>query len=252
MIYNGELQEWQPSEDVYLYQNIHTLDYKAWHLKQHLDILNISAQTLFGLRTSLSEQEISSQIQTLLDHSRLSRNVSICVILRLYSTGDYSLHVGQVGIYRGYVMRSLRPTVMCIKMDIGMNSYPTSALKASYDMAHHIAIAAGCHEAIMIDSAGNVVEDPLRPVAVIKEYTITIPRPTLCSVECMLLERAAEKHGLQIKYEQISLHDIKEADEVLMMTHQGITSVDQIAGKSYYSTLADKIARNLECKDLKN
>ena len=107
MIYNGELLEWQPSEDLYLYQNIHTLEYKPWHLKHHIDILNLSAERLFGSEPTLLEQKIRAEIELLLRHSRLSRNVSICVVLRLYSTGGYSLHVGQVGIYRGYVMRSL-------------------------------------------------------------------------------------------------------------------------------------------------
>ena len=252
MIYNGELLEWQPSEDLYLYQNIHTLDYEPWHLKHHIDILNLSAEKLFGNEATLSELKIRGEIELLLDRSRLTRNVSICVVLRLYSTGDYSLHVGQVGIYRGYVMRSLRPVAICLKMGATLSNYPTSALKASHDLAHQIASAKDCHEAIMIDEAGFVVEDPLRPVAIINQYTLTMPSPELCSVECLLMERAAEKHGLKVAYSRITQEQIEQADEVLMMTHQGITSVERIGQKYYYSTLADKIASNLESVEIKN
>ena len=245
IIYNGELQQWQPSEEVYLYQNIHTLAYRAWHLKEHLEILTYSAQTLFGLNISLSQQAIAKQIEVLLDTLRLSRNVSICVVMRLYATGDYSLHVEQVSIYSGYVLRSLRPIVQCVKMDVALNTYPSSALQASYALAHKIALSKCYHQAIMINSAGYVVEDPLHPVATIKEYTISIPRPTVCSVECMLLERAAERRNLNVEYREISLLDITDADEVLIMTYQGITSVAQINNKHYFTSLADKIASEL-------
>ena len=251
MIYNGELQPLQLPEGAFLYQNIHTLGYKPRHLKHHLDIITSSAGTLWGLEISLSENKIQKEIVQLLDHSRLSRNVSICVIIRLYATGDYSLHVGHVSIYSGYVLRSLRPVMQCIKMDVGMSNYPTSALKASYDLAYNMAVAQGYHEPIMINSAGYAIEDPLRPLAIIKDHTITIPPPTLCSVECMLLEEAAEKHGLTVNYGKISLGDIKSADEVLMMTFQGITSISQIENKIYFMSLAAKIATRLEEIDLK-
>ena len=141
--------------------------------------------------------------------------------------------------------------MQCIKMDVGMSNYPTSALKASYDLAYNMAVAQGYHEPVMINSAGYAIEDPLRPLAIIKDHTITIPPPTLCSVECMLLEEAAEKHGLKVNYGKISHGDIKSADEVLMMTFQGITSISQIENKIYFMSLAAKIATRLEEIDLK-
>lgn len=251
MIYNGELHPIQLPEETYLYQNIHTLGYKPRHLKHHLDIVTTAANTLWDVEIPLSENKIQKEITQLLDHSRLSRNVSICVIIRLYAMGDYSLHVGHVSIYSGYVLRSLRPVVQCIKMDVAMSNYPTSALKASYDLAYNMAVAQGYHEPIMIDSSGFAIEDPLRPLAIIKDHTITIPRPTLCSVECMLMEEAAERHGLNVIYGQISLNDIRSADEVLMMTFQGITSISQIENKIYFMSLAAKIAAKLEEVDLK-
>ncbi|MBR5801552.1 MAG: hypothetical protein IKY25_02255, partial [Alistipes sp.] len=61
----------------------------------------------------------------------------------------------------------------------------------------------------------------------------------------------AERHGLKVNYGKISHGDIKGADEVLMMTFQGITSISQIENKIYFMSLAAKIATRLEEIDLK-
>lgn len=252
MIYNGELQNLQLPDQVYLYQNIHTLNYQPRYLEHHIEILTTLAESIWQTKTTLTEKKISKEIHQLLDTSRLSRNVSICVILRLYASGDYSIHVGEVSFYAGYVLRSLRPVIKCIEMDVAMSALPSSARKASYDLAHQMALVDGYHESIMIDSSGLVVEDPLRPVATIKNYTLQMPSPSLWSVECMLLEQAAELSGLNVTYERISLSDIANADEVLTVTYQGVTSVSRIGEKNYFVSLADKIAKTIETLELQN
>ena len=72
------------------------------------------------------------------------------------------------------------------------------------------------------------------------------------SVECMLLEQAAELSGLNVTYERISLSDIANADEVLTVTYQGVTSVSRIGEKNYFVSLADKIAKTIETLELQN
>ena len=91
IIYNGELLNEQPTTQVYVYQDIHTLGHKPRHTSRHLHLIDYAADKLFGLHCRVSITELEQQITTLLDSNHTTRNTSVCVRLKVYATGDYSL-----------------------------------------------------------------------------------------------------------------------------------------------------------------
>ena len=245
MILNGELLAWQHVEGTYVYQHIHTLDYTPYNLSQHIKIISQASEALFEEQFEYGEQEISQQIASLLGAARLSRKVSICISLKQYASGDVTIEYDEPSIYSGYVMRSLRPEATCLRMQIPLESYPTSASVAACDLAEAIAQGRGYHTAIIIDAEDTIRCDTSHPIALVKEMTLYIANTSL-SVERNMLEQATRKAGYKVEYRTLKRADLATADEVLVMNWQGITAMQQVNGKPYMSIIAENIARNLE------
>ena len=244
MILNGELLQWQHVEGAYVYQHIHTLDYAPYNLPQHIKIISQASEALFEEQFEYSEQEVAKQIATLLGAARLSRKVSICITLKQYASGDVTIEYDEPSIYSGYVMRSLRPEATCLRMQIPLESYPTSASVEACNLAEAIAQGRGYHTAIIIDADDTIRCDTSHPIALVKEMTLYIANTSL-SVERDMLEQATRKAGYKVEYRTLKRADLATADEVLVMNWQGITAMQQVNGKPYMSIIAENIARNL-------
>ena len=244
MILNGELLQWQHVEGAYVYQHIHTLDYTPYNLPQHIKIISQASEALFEEQFEYSEQEVAKQIATLLGAARLSRKVSICITLKQYASGDVTIEYDEPSIYSGYVMRSLRPEATCLRMQIPLESYPTSASVEACNLAEAIAQGRGYHTAIIIDADDTIRCDTSHPIALVKEMTLYIANTSL-SVERDMLEQATRKSGYKVEYRTLKRTDLATADEVLVMNWQGITAMQQVNGKPYMSIIAENIARNL-------
>lgn len=245
MILNGELLQWQHVEGAYVYQHIHTLDYTPYNLPQHIKIISQASEALFEEQFEYNEKEVAKQITTLLGAARLSRKVSICITLKQYASGDVTLEYDEPSIYSGYVMRSLRPEATCLRMQIPLESYPTSASVEACNLAEAIAQGRGYHTAIIIDADDTIRCDTSHPIALVKEMTLYIANTSL-SVERDMLEQATRKAGYKVEYRTLKRADLATADEVLVMNWQGITAMQQVNGKPYMSIIAENIARNLE------
>ena len=245
MILNGELLAWQHVEGTYVYQHIHTLDYTPYNLSQHIKIISQASEALFEEQFEYGEQEISQQIASLLGAARLSRKVSICITLKQYASGNMTIEYDEPSIYSGYVLRSLRPEATCLRMQIPLESYPTSASVEACNLAEAIAQGRGYHTAIIIDADDTIRCDTSHPIALVKEMTLYIANTSL-SVERNMLEQATRKAGYKVEYRTLKRADLATADEVLVMNWQGITAMQQVNGKPYMSIIAENIARNLE------
>lgn len=246
MVQNGEFLLEQPHALPYIYQEIHTLNHNARFAKEHLEYLNRSAKELFGITLSLSAQQLEEQISQLLLRNRLTRNASIKVELSLDSSGNYALHSCEPTIYAGYVMRSLRPTAICVPANMPLSPYPTSATIATRLFADAIARAKGFHTAIIAERDGGIAIEPCSPLFIVKEYTICAAEGCR-SVEFDLAIKAAAATGLHIEYRRLTVADLKEADEVLVVNWQGINAISEIAKRPYMDIMAHKMAKVLEC-----
>lgn len=245
MVLNGELTPWQEMEGAYVYQHIHTLNYTPYMLPQHIKIIDQAASALFELQFAYDEQDVLRQITTLLSAARLSRKVSICVTIKQYASEDVTIEYHTPSIYSGYVIRSLRPEATCLRMQIPLDCYPTSAAVAAFDMVDAIAQGRGYHTAVVIDDDDTLLSNPTQPVAIVRETTLVISKSAAPSVERYTLEQAARKAGYEVEYRPLKRSDLSSADEVLTMNWQGITAIQQINGKPYMAIIAENIAKEL-------
>ena len=188
---------------------------------------------------------MAKQIASLLGAARLSRKVSICITLKQYASGDVTIEYDEPSIYSGYVMRSLRPEATCLRMQIPLESYPTSASVEACNLAEAIAQGRGYHTAIIIDADDTIRCDTSHPIALVKEMTLYIANTSL-SVERDMLEQATRKAGYKVEYCTLKRADLATADEVLVMNWQGITAMHQVNGKPYMSIIAENIAKEFE------
>ena len=53
MVADGQIVEWRAMEGLYLYQEIHTLDYRARHLAAHIGVITRRAEELLGKEFSI-------------------------------------------------------------------------------------------------------------------------------------------------------------------------------------------------------
>lgn len=251
MIKNGALQQWQHLDSAYVYQHIHTLSHKARHTADHLKILNIAAQRLFGLQCDLSRREVEQQIAELLAANHTTRNTSVAITIKLYASGDYTLEEGESSIYSGYVVRSLRPECSIIASSAPLADYPTSAMVATRELMTQIATARGLHRVIMADHQGTIIADEAEPIVIVKGYTITMHPYTTPSVEQQILERTAHILRLKVEHAPLTVKMLQEADEVLALSWQGITAIGHIDNRPYMSIIAERMAAEIENKEKK-
>ena len=243
MVADGQIVEWRAMEGLYLYQEIHTLDYRARHLAAHIGVITRRAEELFGLRPRLSAVRLDEQIESLLIRSRLSRRVSTRVILKCYASGSYSLECDEPSIYSGYAMRSLRPEAITLPIQLPMADYPTSASIATRQLANAVARRRGYHTALLV--RGEELEsEPTRPLAIVVGTTVIMAECD--SLETNLLERAARKARLPVEKRRLRRSDLTSADEVLQLSWQGITAMAHVDGRAYMAIIGERIAQELE------
>lgn len=247
MILNGVMQVWQYIDTPFVYQNIHTLGYQPKNLAEHITVLNNTAKTLFRQQLNTSERNIKEQIYTLLSMQRLSLNVTICVVLKIYATGDYSLEYEEPSIYRGYALRGLRPEACYLNLQPDVSGPSSSASLAARKMADAIAKSRHAHIAIMLDANNNLVFEPSFPLFCVINEVVVLPQDATESVELKLVEKAARSCGLKICQRTISKELINSADEVLIASWQGITSISNIDNQIEYfwTIIAERLVEGM-------
>ncbi|MBQ1253548.1 MAG: aminotransferase class IV [Alistipes sp.] len=246
IIRNGELQSLQPASQVYVYQDIHTLSHTPRHAAQHLRIIDHAAQKLFGINCKLSIKELENTILRLLDSTYTTHNTSACVRLRLYASGECSLQLREVSIYRGYALRSLRYEATFVAVNAPLGNYPTSAIVATRDLLQQMAQARDLHFLIMTTPDAHIISECCEPLMMIKNRVLYVPSFTMPSAEQQLMERIAVRLGLKVAHENITVQQLKDADEVFILSWQGITAMGHINQRTYMSTLAERLAAEME------
>lgn len=243
MIEDGRITALVHRQGPYLYQHLHTLDYRVRNAAAHTGVMARKAQALFGVRFTLSAERLEREVEQLLAEARLTRRVSTCVTLRCYPTGEYTLHYDEPSIYSGYVMRSLRPEAVTIPLKMPLPHYPTDASLATRQLAEMIARTRGYHTALLVDG-DQIIDEECCPIAIVQGTTLLMPMHD--SVEAAMLERAARKAAISLERGPINIEMLAAADEVMTINWQGITAMHHVDGRICLSLTAERLARHLE------
>ncbi len=246
MIADGLLQPASPQDGPYVFQNVHTLGHRCRNMRRHIEILDSAAKRLFGVKHGLTTREAEQHAARLLEACRMSRSVTVRIILKVYPAGLTVMECDEPSIYGGYVLRSLRPEAVCMAMTPPLPEYPTSIMEHTRAMADAIARTRGFHTAILTDAGGKVVSECTRPLFTVHGYTLTTPPMPAGSAELDAAEQAARKANLTVQKRPLTLGDLASADEVFTVNFQGVTSISRIDSKLYMSIIAGRVAEEME------
>ena len=166
--------------------------------------------------------------------------------MKVYPSGDVVMEYDEPSIYRGYVLRSLRPEAVCVNMAPPLWQFPTSVAAETRALADATARARGFHTALLTDAAGNLVSESAQPIFVVRGYTLFTPPATFPSAEREAAERAARAASFEVVRRQLTRDDLASADEVLTVNYQGVASISRIGRKPYMSIIAEKLAESME------
>ena len=245
MIVDGELLAWQPREGAYIYQYIHTLDYKLRNAEPHIEILHALSQELFGQECNLTIEELMEQAERLFMATRPSRQRSIRIIAKQYASGSYSIDCDTPSLYQGYTLRSLRPEMATMRVTMPLEIYPTSAAVATREVAESIARSRDFHAALLMGDDEHIYSESTSPVALVQGRRLLLaPQPY--SVEQEKIEQAAQNANIEVERRTLYREDVLKADEVLTIDWQGITAADKVDGKQYMAIIAERLAREME------
>lgn len=232
----------------YIFQNVHTLGGAARHTAAHTALLRAAAKSLFGFDPEITADELRRRIARLTEACRMPSRVSVRAVVRLYPTGSIEIACDEPSIYAGYVLRSLRPDAICLRMAPPLPSLPTSAAEHTRLLADTMARTRGARTAILTDSDGTVISESAQPIFIVNGYTVSTPAVSAAeeSVERRLVRESLRQTDLTFAERLITLDKLAAADEIFTADHRGITSIARIGRKPYMSIIAERVATQIE------
>ncbi len=229
----------------YLYQTIHTRNYKARHLGEHCELLERCFWRLFSRRAVLDRDKLSREMESLLRGEGVVKELSTHVELRLFSDGSHTLHITQKSIYEGYTLRCYTPFGVCQSYSTAWGEHPTSARRATDEWAQAMAQTAGGDVAIRVGSDGVVYscgDAPLFGVLGGKVYS----SPMAGSVERSIAAAAIFRSGYEFSEQAILVRHLPLLDELFYVDAFGVTALSQVGTRCYMSIVAEKISEKME------
>lgn len=230
-----EAKEFRPTLP-YILHRIHTLDYKAYNVAHHIQLMRDASVSLFGFASLCRAEDAERIIGQLLRLSRLSPNFSCSVAMRLNSLGELSFEVEEPSYYSGFSLRVKRPRGVLLTAPtpefISQNTI-TLALDAMYDAR----VQSSGDVAVLVDRKGELISRPWQPIFVVfnnKVYTPTIYE----TVEYTTASEAIRKAGFTLTVRPIPADSLMRMDEIFTADTMGITSLSKIGNHNLFSVAA--------------
>ena len=159
----------------YIMQRIHTLGYKPYNVARHVALLREDAMRVFGFASLCSAADAERIITKLLELSRVSRQLSCPVAMRIDACGALSFEVETPLYVGGVSLRAKRFT----GIDIAMNAPDTmcqSSVSVAVDaMMDAVVEKRGGDISVWTDADGCVISLPWRPMFAIFNGNLYTP-----------------------------------------------------------------------------
>lgn len=228
-----------------LHQIIHVAGRTPRLMKEHLQELKGAFHTLCRGDLECGEAELREAILQALDRGRYPLDCSSYVSLYAEFTGRWWVEVEQEFLYRGYVLRALRPEAMVLRFDVPFEGVGSVAADEAWHMAHEIAFARGVRSVVRANSEGWLCEGdgaPLFAAVGRRLYTSQKPR----GVEGRLAVEAIRRAGYPLAIEPFTLKDLPSIDELFYLDHRGVTALSACEKKVMMASMAERVARSCE------
>lgn len=229
----------------YLFQTLHVAGRRPRLLREHLAALARCRAELFGRGFDADPAGVEERIVELLDRGRYPADRSAYVRMELSADGQLALRADEPALYRGYVLRALHPTAVCLPFELPFGGNPTAAAELAWLTARCMAEARGVHLAVRTDSEGILREADGAPLFIVRgRELLTAAEPA--SAEAGLAAEAIRQAGYRLRIEPFHRAELSRADELFYADHRGITALERCDGRALMAVIAARVARVME------
>ncbi len=227
-----------------LYQIVHTLDGKIFHLDEHLNLLFESYFTLFSASARAALAEAPKRIEELLKRSRCPRGVSLFVRLTLQPDGTLEIEEFERSLYCGYTLRCISPSAALVEYQLPRLELPTTMSESAYIFANEVARKSSQCEVALRSYNGKVDLINGAQIFALLDDTLITAR-TSHSVTHAFAKKCAKELGITIEERDIAASEIKLFDELFFANHLGITPIKACCGRYFMALTASAIAKEM-------
>lgn len=237
-----------------VFETLRTYRQKLFRVEEHVARLVRSAATV-RLTLPLSASEIAAELESMADRAleifgEGASKAGLDVVVRFQitrGTGTFGLLPRATGKARriAYLLPYAQPSPEVYREGIGVITFPTyrpsdaarGAKVANYlesIIALETARDAGADEALIVNSAGFVVEGTTSNLFVVRGGTVVTPPASSGALEGitrMTVIEAAERAGIPIEQRDLTVDEVRSADEAFITSTlrdvMSISSIDQ-------------------------
>ncbi len=229
-------------DEPYVYQTLHTLGHKVWHTSEHLRLVSLYGEELFGHSVRLIPMRLQRLVSKLLDALRYPMSVSCFVELRLYASGLTCLLAGDRGLAAGYLFRPVYPDAVTVPFYA--RQIPCSATREAIRTADWTARAQKADAWVGIGPDGQVACCDGCLLFGVEERTVLTPRVE-DSVDYTLAQHAIRSAGYRLRVGELTPDRLEHLDEIFYIDHRGITALHQLDGRLLMHIIAERVALKL-------
>lgn len=238
-----EAQAFRPTSP-YVLHRIHTLNYKAYNLARHIELMRDASISLFGFASLCTVQDAERIIEQLLHISRVPRSFSCPVAMRLNSLGELSFEVEEPTFYSGISLRVIRPKGVLFNAQ-KPESLSQNSVTIAHDAMYDARIKSSGDVAVLVDENSELISRPWQPIFVVYNNRVYTPA-AYETVEYITVADAIERAGYQLTVRPIPASSLMRMDEIFVVDVMGITSLAKIADHSLLSIVTTIIAGTVE------
>lgn len=229
-------------DEPYVYQTLHTLGHRAWHTGEHLRLVNLYGEELFGHSVRLIPVRLQRLVSKLLDTLRYPVSVSCFVELRLYASGLTCLLAGETGLAAGYLFRPVYPDAVTVPFYARL--LPCSATREAVRTATWTARAQKADAWVGIGPDGRVACCDGCLLFGVEGRTVLTPRVE-DSVDYTSAQHAIRSAGYRLCVGELTPDRLERFDEIFYIDHRGITALHQLDGRLLMHIIAERVALKL-------
>lgn len=231
------------TETPYIYQTLHVEGRKVRFLDRHIEMLKEGARRYFALDEEIDFEGIERRVAAHLDSLYYPKDRSSYVRLMVGADAVLTLEAEPSSLYRGYVLRAIRPEAEIVSFNTPFEDIPNSASRQAWHIAGamcrgSVVVRRGVDSEIL-DADGGAQLFALYGRAI---FTSMEPR----GVEAELAAEAISRSGLKLSIEPVTEEHIQILDELFYVDYRGVTSINSCSGRRFMSGCALKVATSME------
>ena len=234
-----------PQGEPFVMQRIHTLNHSVYSAYAHMATMRETSAMLFGFESLASGADIERIVAKLLEVANAPLCCSIPVVMRLYASGALSFEVEEPMFGDGIYLRAKRLTGVAVERCAPMTISQTSESVAADAMADRSVQHHGGDVAIWVDSAGNLISRPWRPIFVYHKGLLFTPKE-FYTVEYRSAASAIDRAGMKLVVRDIPYKALARVEEIFMVDIMGISSLNGVLRHRLMSAIAQRIVDRME------